>query len=484
MSINNALNNASMGLSVTSKLADTVSNNVANAMTPGFGRRVTELTSLVLGGYGSGVRAQQTTRTEDAFLTAERRGMDAARGAASTTAQTYGRIVDALGEPGQAGALASRATTLETRLMATVSEPQSQSRLADAVSAASALASSVNAIARETVALRSEADAEISRQVQTLNSGLQAVKALNDKIAELTVRGEDVTSLQDERDRTIDQISAIIPMRTVKRDAGTVAIYGANGGMLLDMRVWELSFTRGPSEVTPDVTLGAGLGPLRQDRGDPGGPIEVSTAEGGGYSGGSLAALFETRDRIVPEFAAELDIYAQDLIDRFRDLMPATALDATGDGIFVEANPTGSTLGLASRLSLNDALTGASWRLRDGLSAAAPGNDGFGTYLQGLADAMTATRAPAGLVSQNAANSAALMASEITSFFASRSARSDDAEAFVTARQTVLSDAEVNSIGVDTDTELQALMIIEQAYAANARVLSVIDGLMQTLLEI
>ena len=56
MSISSALNNAASGLAASARLADTISNNVANAMTAGFGRRTTELSSLSLGGYGSGAR--------------------------------------------------------------------------------------------------------------------------------------------------------------------------------------------------------------------------------------------------------------------------------------------------------------------------------------------------------------------------------------------------------------------------------------------
>jgi flagellar hook-associated protein 1 FlgK len=166
--------------------------------------------------------------------------------------------------------------------------------------------------------------------------------------------------------------------------------------------------------------------------------------------------------------------------------MPAGALDAGGEGLFVEdaSIPSAS---LAGRISLNAAVDptqgGEAWRLRAGLSAATPGDEGFGDYLQGLADAMSANRAATGWVTQNASSSAAIMASEITSFFAGRAARSDDAQAFLTARQTALADSEANAIGVDTDNELQSLILVEQAYAANARVLSVIDGLLNLLLE-
>jgi len=36
--------------------------------------------------------------------------------------------------------------------------------------------------------------------------------------------------------------------------------------------------------------------------------------------------------------------------------------------------------------------------------------------------------------------------------------------------------------GVDTDQEMQTLLIVEQAYAANARVLQTADELIQTLI--
>ena len=49
---------------------------------------------------------------------------------------------------------------------------------------------------------------------------------------------------------------------------------------------------------------------------------------------------------------------------------------------------------------------------------------------------------------------------------------------------STLSEQETHEVGVDSDDELQSLMLVEQAYAANARVLSVIDELMKLLLEV
>jgi flagellar hook-associated protein 1 FlgK len=51
------------------------------------------------------------------------------------------------------------------------------------------------------------------------------------------------------------------------------------------------------------------------------------------------------------------------------------------------------------------------------------------------------------------------------------------------ARQDALKTAEL-ATGVDSDQELQNLLRIEQAYAANARVLQTIDAMMQRLMEL
>jgi flagellar hook-associated protein 1 FlgK len=487
VSISSALNNAASGLAASSRLADTISNNVANAMTPGFGKRTTELSSLTLGGFGSGVRVAGTSRAENAYLTSERRGMDASLGASGVRSDVYERMMAAIGEPGSDGGLSTLATRLETALMAATASPQSTTVLTRAVSAAGDVASALNRIAEENTRLRTEADAEIARQVGVVNDALHAIDDINKKIATLAPSGVDVTGLQDQRGQLVDRIASIVPVKTVKRDGDQMAIYAQNGGLLLDGRVFELRFTPAANVVTPELTLGAGLSGLAQDQGALGGPVSVAAGTGGGpFDGGSLGALFEQRDRIVPEFDAEIDRYAGDLIERFRDLMPASALDASGDGLFVDTNP-GASKGLAGRIAVNAAVDpaqagGAVWRLRDGLSAAAPGNEGDGSILQGLTDAMTTPRDPAGFVSQNAMAGSATMASEIASFFAGRGARSDDDRAYLTARQSALAEQEMSVTGVDTDTELQSLTLVEQTYAANAHVLSVIDELMKILL--
>ena len=62
MSIANALNNAISGLTATSRSAEVVSSNLANALTPGYSRREIVLSPRVLAGNGGGVHVDGVSR--------------------------------------------------------------------------------------------------------------------------------------------------------------------------------------------------------------------------------------------------------------------------------------------------------------------------------------------------------------------------------------------------------------------------------------
>src|SRR3546814_10935956 len=68
MSISQAINAALSGLRATQTQSAILSRNVANAQTPGYVRKDVDLSSLVLGGVGYGVRVDGIARRVDEFL--------------------------------------------------------------------------------------------------------------------------------------------------------------------------------------------------------------------------------------------------------------------------------------------------------------------------------------------------------------------------------------------------------------------------------
>ena len=60
----------------------------------------------------------------------------------------------------------------------------------------------------------------------------------------------------------------------------------------------------------------------------------------------------------------------------------------------------------------------------------------------------------------------------------------DSSLASSSARAQAAGDAEAAVMGVDTDQEMQTLLLVERAYAANARVIQTAQAMIDTLMEL
>ena len=72
----------------------------------------------------------------------------------------------------------------------------------------------------------------------------------------------------------------------------------------------------------------------------------------------------------------------------------------------------------------------------------------------------------------------------LTSDVSEQALRYSSVNSSVIARRDVLANSELAVSGVDTDSELQDLLLIEQAYAANARVIQTVSEMIDRLLQL
>ncbi|SLN13621.1 Flagellar hook-associated protein 1 [Aquimixticola soesokkakensis] len=482
MSITNALSNSLSGLNAASRAADVVSANVANAMTEGYGRRDIELSSHVLGRDGAGVQVVGVTRNVDASVIGARRLADASVGLASTRVDFFEQIETAIGLPTEEGSLTAKIALFEGALIEAGSTPDSGARLRSAVDAATTVANHINTVADVISEARTSADAQISSSVDFLNDALKKVVDLNVTIQHAMTSGYDANGLVDQRQVLIDQISEMIPVREMPRSNGMVALYTAGGGMLVDSKAAELGFSR-VNTIDPAMTLeGGGLSGLTLNG------REISTSATGPISGGILAGLFEIRDILAPQAQAQIDSVARDMIERFEDAGVDPTLASGGPGLFTDngsALDPANEVGLSNRLSLNSLVVpeegGALWRLRDGLGATSEGPSGNASLLQAMSDALSQSRQPSSGAFTNLARNAVGFSADMVSDVSSRRLSNESDLGYSAARVDSLRTAELAD-GVDTDYEMQRLLMIEQAYSANAKVIQTIDTLIKTLL--
>jgi flagellar hook-associated protein 1 FlgK len=482
MSMSFALGNALSGLTAASRMAEVVSANVANAQTDGYGRRVVELGAQSIGGRGAGVKIEGILRVSDRLLLTDRRGAEANLAAGNRRLDTLERLEAAWGIGTDGATLEARIAALEKALTAAAGDPSSEIRLTHVVSrltdVATTLRTSSDAIGQE----RERADAAIATEVDKLNTALAQVEALNAQIGKARTAGDDALGLVDQRQRVIDRISAIVPVREVERNRGMVALFTTTGLTLVDERAVAFGFTQ-TTTIVPEMSFAGGaLGGLTLN-GDPvpgGGAV-------GRMTGGSLAATFALRDEVLPAEQAALDAVARDLIERFEDPAVDPTLVPGDAGLLTDAGGAldpADTVGLAARLGVNAAVDpaagGALFRLRDGVNATAAGPVGRTDQLDAWLDALAGRRALAG---GGAARSAAGHAAAATGALGAARLEAEDEVGFAAARFNGLREREL-ALGVDTDAEMQTLLLVEQSYAANARVIETVDFLIRRLMEI
>ncbi|MEL6678894.1 MAG: flagellar hook-associated protein FlgK [Pseudomonadota bacterium] len=482
MSISSALINAKSGLTASSRGVEVVSNNISNALTPGYVRRDVVLSSLSLDGLSGGVRVAQVERQTNAVATADRRAADSQLAANSIRADVFQRINSVLGEPGDAFGLASRFDQFDTALSRAITSPESRAVLSSVVSSARALAGTLRAAAEVTAAVRIDADANIATQVRSLNEAMQDVVRLNGEIRTRAATGADVNALIDARDRALDSISQSVPIRVVRRDADQIAVFTTGGAALVDGKAAEFGFTQSRI-ITADMSVEEGdLSRLTFNGADVPDGLPL-------FSGGALAEQFAVRDVVAPAWQGDLDAIAADLALRSASADPTVP---TGDpGLFTDGGDAvdgSAPPGLANRLSVNSAVVasegGEPEALRDGLMSVAPRASGDPTLLQDLRAVLSDRLSPPDGASDPRSLSVADRLAGTISQIARGGNDADQTLSFARAMSSDLLTEELRLTGVDTDQELQSLIALEEAYAANARVLSVADDLIQLLLEL
>ncbi|WP_299814084.1 flagellar basal body rod C-terminal domain-containing protein [uncultured Jannaschia sp.] len=479
MSISSSLNFAAAGLGATAQRAENVARNVANADHPGYARRASAVVGTGVGAPGASL---QILREVDPRLVQLRREAQSQEAGASVAQAFQARLDAEIGDPDAAGSLQDRLAKLDAAFVAAASNPSSAAGLANVSRAAAGVAEKLNALDTVVQSSRQKAETDIAKTVEQLNADLEGVQRLNRDIVRLgDGGGQDKADLLDQRSLLIDRISQQIPVRELTRDRGAVALVSEGGMLLLDTSPAKLEFdARAP--ISADMTVGNGLYGLEMN-GEP--------VRGDLFKGGRLDALFAIRDETAPLATERLDSLAGELIGRFGDAAVDPSLAAGEPGLFTDdgavLNPTTSA-GLAGRIEVNALVapdrTDQHWRLRDGLGTAAIQGTGAETgLLLAYGSALADHARPLGAGLPDVAADMVGHTSALRSLISADRLQADNR--LGTASTLATSRAEQRDGGaVDVDAEMRRLIEIEQAYAANARVIQAAGAMIDRLMEL
>ncbi|MEM9989304.1 MAG: flagellar hook-associated protein FlgK [Pseudomonadota bacterium] len=475
MTFNLALSNAISGMNVATTSIQVRSNNIANALNENYARRDVDLASSPLGG----VRVVSISRDTNAFLQRDRLSADAQSAEAGVRSQALDSINRVFGEPGDDQGLFATLSRFEVALDDLATAPESASYQQAAVTRAQDLSATFNRIGDAVTDIRTDADRDIAATVKEVNTALEALASLNKTAHRDIANG--LSDAVEQREALVNTIGDALDIRVIDEGRGQIRILTAEGVTLLNASgAKPLEFTAG-GVVSPEKTLAGGqLSGLSVNG-------VTLTPDGGAQAikTGRLAGLFAVRDDIGVDFGNRIDALAEDLVSRFSDPAVDPTIPVGGEGLFL-SNGTGA--GAAARISVNSVVDpkqgGELWRIRDGVGAVTPGPSADAGVTTGLQAAIDEAR----VLTTTTDSPSALTLVETTAAFSSvigtEKIAVDSIAAAKAATAQGLRDEELAATGVNTDQELQSLLLIEQAYAANARVVQVVSDMMARLLEI
>jgi len=484
MSLASALSIATGGLAnVTSQLA-VVSQNVSNANTAGYTLEIGQQTALSADGMPLGVLTGPTVRSVNTALQAEAWQQDATVAGMTVTSQALSAIDAAQGTPGEGDDPASLTGALSDAFTTLSADPSSSAEQTAVVTAASNLADAINSLAQTVGTRRQAANDSAIQQIAQLNTALASIGTLSTQISGLSNQGSSTATLEDQRDAAMSTVTQLTGATFLPQPDGSMQVVLPSGTTLPTDGSADIQLTE--SQLVPQfaarrVTLGG----------------EDITPE---LTGGSIGANLALRDTTMPTVQAELDEFSHDLATQFS----AAGLQLFTDGraTVAPAATTGPVqagyLGLANRIQVNPTVTADPSLVQQGTSGTAIGTSDqtvINAVLNQAFGPTTGSAVPPPQVNglgRSGTLSAPFSRPRTLADFASdivsaQSTASSDASAGLTtaqAAQTTLNNSVAAVSGVSVDTEMSTMIGLQNAYAANARIITAVQSMWTSLLDI
>ena len=453
MSLFGALSAATSGLDSIAKQLAVVSQNVANASTPGYVRESAPAEDAGQSGVALGVRTGIAVRNLDVMLQKQLLASSADVAGQGVQSAALAGLDAASGTPGSGYDLPGLLGGLRDGFSALASDPANSTLQNQVITAADGLARGVNALGAAISNARQSAQDGIVADVATANAALRSVGTLSDQIMAAQARGVSTAGLEDARDQQVQVVSNLTGARFLRQSNGDMLAVAH--GVSLPLRAASGPLTIQTAVLAPDTPAAAV--PLVKMGGQ-----DVT----GSLTGGRIGANLALRDKVLPSVQAGLDVVASAL---------ASGFAGAGLPLFTNAAdvvPAGPTVGFAQGIQVSAAVRAAPTMLRDGTAAAGP------------AGSTALINAVLGSVLATGGGSVAARASSLTAGIAQSASQASSTLDADTAAQSSLQTRLAADSGVSVDHELATMVRLQGAYAANAKVLSATNSMWQALLDI
>ncbi|KUP05710.1 flagellar hook protein FlgK [Bacillus coahuilensis m2-6] len=278
------LETAKRAMNTSQSALYTTSHNIANANTPGYSRQQVSMSTTtpfptagfnapqIPGQIGTGVEANAIIRIRDSFLDDQYRGEHNKLGYYQSQATALEKMEEIMNEPSDSG-LAATMDMFWKSLQDLAADPTNDGAKSVVRQRGIAVAETFNYLSTSIKNVQKDLQNEISVTEKQVNSLLNQINNLNQQIADVEPHGYVPNDLYDRRDNLLDELSGLVDISVSYQKnggqphpnaVGTAVVYLSNGenstrsAMLVGKNtVNEIKVNYNTDDLVSSVTVGA-----------------------------------------------------------------------------------------------------------------------------------------------------------------------------------------------------------------------------------
>jgi flagellar hook-associated protein 1 len=444
---------ASNALEADQGALEVTSNNIANANTPGYTREepvLSEATPVQVGNltYGQGVTLQNIQSISDPVLQLSIQQETSVQGQLTSFTNAMDQVQSLFNETNGVG-LQSALSQFFDSLQSLSTNPTSSSLGQAVLSVGQDLANTFQQTSSNLSQIQSGLNQNVEQDVTQVNSLTSQIAQVSGQIQSLQAQGGDVGTLQDQRTNLVNQLSNLVGLSVTNNASGNYTLSTQNGSLLV---VGNQSFN-----LQTQLNSSTGM----QDIYANGTDITSTITQG------DLGGLIQARDTSIPDALNSLNTLAYSLVNAVNTQSTA-GYESSGSAGVDFFTPLSSSTGAASQISV--AITSPSQ-----IATSSDGTAGSNGNVLALANIQNQAIVGGETVTDYYSN----LVDNIGNQVSSANSQQQTASSVMEQLQNQLTSVS----GVSIDEEAANLVQYQNAYEASAQVISLVNQLMQTTIN-
>ena len=435
-----------------------VANNIANANTPGYSREIPILEEnppVLMGNtmVGTGVSMSSVESVRDNILNLRIQQETSQQSSLQSYLGSMNQVQTLFNETQNTG-LQSYLSNFFNSFQSLATDPTNASLRQTTLTAGQDLAGAFSQTSQNLATIQQGLDQSVVQTVQQINQLTAQVANLNQQIQTISNDQQNPGSLEDQRDEVLQNLSTLVDTAVVYADDGTVSVSTSNGTLLVCGNQSDALTTQGnPATGMHDIYAQG---------------TDVTST----MAGGQLQGLLNARDNGIPSTQSSLDNLAAGLISAVNTQQNAGYDLNGGQGVdfFTPFTPSASGSNAGAAATMTVAITNP-----DQIAASSDGSSGDNSN----ATAMASLQNAAIVSGQTPGNYYANLVDQVGNTVSNATA---EQQAVGLVLQQLTNQQSAVS-GVSLDEEAANLVLYQRAYEAAARVISVVDELTSTTID-